>query len=115
TAPLVVSMASGSPTASLGKIAAATDGIALYFQQVPIDKDFVLSATATVTTVTFSNSQVGFGIMVRDAAWTDLSNASLLSSYVAVGPLKGNVPATAWQSFVRDTSASTQLTGTIVS
>jgi lysophospholipase L1-like esterase len=114
TAPLVVSMSSGSPTVSAGKIAAATDGIALYFQKVPIEKDFVLSATATVTTVTFSNTQVGFGLMVRDAAWTDVSDASLLSSYVAVGPLKGNVPATAWQSFIRDTSAPTQLTGTVV-
>jgi lysophospholipase L1-like esterase len=114
TAPLVVSMSSGSPTVSAGKIAAATDGIAFYFQQVPIDKDFVLSATATVTSVTFSNTQVGFGLMVRDAAWTDRSDASLLSSYVAVGPLKGNVPATAWSSFIRDISAPTQLTGTVV-
>ena len=115
TAPLVVSLTSGSPTVSAGKIAAATDGIAFYFQQVPIAKDFVLSATATVTSVTFSNSQVGFGLMVRDAAWTDVSDASLLSSYVAVGPLKGNAPAAAWQSFIRDTSAPTQLTGTVVS
>jgi lysophospholipase L1-like esterase len=114
TAPLVVSMSSGSPTAAAGKIAATTDGIAFYFQQVPIDKDFVLSATATVTTVTFSNSQVGFGLMVRDAAWVDVSDPSLLSSYVAAGPLKGNAPAAAWSSFVRDTSAPTQLTGTVV-
>ena len=77
TAPLVVSLTSGSPTVSAGKIAAATDGIAFYFQQVPIAEDFVLSATATVTSVTFSNSQVGFGLMVRDAAWTDVSDASL--------------------------------------
>ena len=115
TAPLVVSLTSGSPTVSAGKIAAATDGIAFYFRQVPIAKDFVLSATATVTSVTFSNSQVGFGLMVRDAAWTDTSDASLLSSYVAVGPLKGNAPASAWSSFIRDTSAPTQLTGTVVS
>ncbi|HLK88283.1 MAG TPA: carbohydrate esterase family 12 protein [Polyangia bacterium] len=114
TSPLVVSMSSGSPTVGAGKIAAATDGIAFYFQQVPIDKDFVLSATATVTSVTFSNSQVGFGLMVRDADWTDVSDPSLLSSYVAVGPLKGNAPATAWSSFIRDTSAPTQLTGTVV-
>jgi lysophospholipase L1-like esterase len=114
TSPLVVSMSSGSPTVAAGKIAAATDGIAFYFQQVPIAEDFVLSATATVTSVTFSNSQVGFGLMVRDAAWTDVSDASLLSSYVAVGPLKGNAPATAWSSFIRDTSAPTQLTGTVV-
>ena len=39
----------------------------------------------------------------------------MLSSYVAVGPLKGNAPATAWSSFIRDTSAPTQLTGTVVS
>jgi lysophospholipase L1-like esterase len=115
TSPLVVSMSSGSPTAAAGKIAATTDGIAFYFQQVPIDKDFVLSATATVTTVTFSNSQVGFGLMVRDAAWVDVSDPSLLSSYVAVGPLKGNAPAAAWSSFIRDTGAPTQLTGTTVS
>lgn len=113
--PLVVSLTSGSPTVSAGKIAAATDGIAFYFQQMPIDEDFVLSATATVTSVTFSNSQIGFGLTVRDAAWTDVSDASLLSSYVAVGPLKGNTPATAWSSFIRDTSAPTQLTGTVVS
>ena len=114
TSPLVVSMTSGSATVAAGKIAAATDGIAFYFQQVPIAEDFILSATATVTSVTYSNSQVGFGLMVRDAAWTDVSDASLLSSYVAVGPLKGNAPATAWSSFIRDTSAPTQLTGTEV-
>ncbi len=115
TSPLVVSMSSGSPTVSAGKIAATTDGIAFYFQPLPIAQDFVLSATATVTSVTFSNSQVGFGLMVRDAAWTDFSDPSLISSYVAVGPLKGNAPATAWSSFIRDTGASTQLTGTVVS
>jgi hypothetical protein len=113
--PLTVSMASGSPTAAAGKIAGATDGIAFYFQQVPVDKDFNLSATATVTSITESNSQVGFGLMVRDAAWTDVSDPSLLSSYVAVGTLRGNLPATAWSSFTRDTSAPTQLTGTVVS
>jgi lysophospholipase L1-like esterase len=112
--PLVVSMHSGTATTPAGKIAAATDGIAFYFQAVPIDKDFTLSATATVTSITYNNSQVGFGIMVRDAAWTDTSDASLISSYVAAGTLKGNAPATSWSSFIRDTSAGT-LTGTVVS
>jgi hypothetical protein len=113
-APLVVSMRSGTATAGAGKIAAATDGIAFYFQQVPIEKDFTLKATATVTSIVYNNSQVGFGLMVRDAAWTDTSDASLLSSYVAAGTLKGNNPAAAWSSFERDTSAPTQLTGTVV-
>jgi len=115
SSPLVVSMSSGNPTVAAGKISAATDGIAFYFQQVPIDKDFRLSATATVVSITQSNSQVGFGLMVRDAAWTDVSDPSLLSSYVAVGSLKGSSPGTSWSSFIRDTSASTQLTGTMVS
>jgi hypothetical protein len=110
----VVSMRSGTATAGAGKIAAATDGIAFYFQQVPIEKDFTLKATATVTSIVYNNSQVGFGLMVRDAAWTDTSDASLLSSYVAAGTLKGNNPAGAWSSFQRDTSAPTQLTGTVV-
>jgi lysophospholipase L1-like esterase len=112
--PLVVSMRSGTATTSAGKIAAATDGIAFYFQQVPIGKDFTLKATATVTSITYNNTQVGFGLMVRDAVWTDVSDASLLSSYVAAGTLKGSNPAAAWSSFQRDTSAPTQLTGTVV-
>jgi hypothetical protein len=53
--------------------------------------------------------------MVRDAAWVDRFDASLLSSYVACGSLKGNAPATAWSSFIRDTTDSPQLSGTIVS
>ena len=115
SAPLTVSMRSGTAATPAGKIAAATDGIAFYFQQIPIDKDFRLSATATVTSIAYSNSQVGFGLMVRDAAWMDISDASLLSSYVAAGVLKGNAPATAWSSFIRDTGAATQLTGTVIS
>lgn len=113
--PLVASLRSGTATTAAGKIAAATDGIAFYFQPVPIGKDFRLTATATVTSISYNNSQVGFGLMVRDATWTDVSDASLLSSYVAAGTLKGNNPATAWSSFMRDTSAPTQLTGTVVS
>ncbi|MET0793290.1 MAG: hypothetical protein ABW061_17345, partial [Polyangiaceae bacterium] len=114
-APLAVTVRSGSPAAAAGKIAAATEGIAFYFQQLPIAKDFTFSATATVTSITYNNSQVGFGLMVRDAAWVDLFDPSLISSYVAVGSLKGNAPATAWSSFLRDMSATPSLTGTVVS
>ena len=45
----------------------------------------------------------------------DTSDASLLSSYVAAGVLKGNTPASAWSSFIRDTGAATQLAGTTIS
>jgi lysophospholipase L1-like esterase len=113
--PLTVAMRSGTATTAAGKIASGTDGIAFDFQQVPIDKDFTLSATATVTSITYNNSQVGFGLMVRDAAWVDTFDPSLISSYVAAGSLKGNSPAAAWSSFIRDMSGSPQLTGTTVS
>jgi hypothetical protein len=112
--PLVVAVRSGSDVISAGKIASASDGLAFYFQSIPVEKDFTLSATATVKTITYNNSQVGFGLMVRDAVWIDVSDITLLSSYVACGPLKGNSPANAWSSFARDTGAATQLTGTPV-
>jgi lysophospholipase L1-like esterase len=115
SAPLAVDMRSGTATTASGKIAAGTDGIAFYFQQVPIEKDFSLTATATVTSITYNNSQVGFGLMVRDAAWTDTFDPSLISSYVAAGTLKGNAPAAAWSSFVRDMTAAPTLSGTTVS
>ena len=114
TDPLVVTVRSGSDVISAGKIAAASDGLAFYFQAIPVEKDFTLSATATVKSITYNNSQVGFGLMVRDAVWMDVSDITLFSSYVACGPLKGNTPASAWSSFTRDTGAATQLTGTPV-
>ncbi|MGC4094584.1 MAG: hypothetical protein QM756_43045 [Polyangiaceae bacterium] len=110
-----MSLRSGTDTIAVGKIAAGTDGLAYYFQGVPIEKDFTFSATATVTSITYNNSQVGFGLMVRDAAWVDTFSPSLISSYVVSGSLKGSSPASAWSSFVRDMSAATQLTGTTVS
>jgi hypothetical protein len=113
--PLTVTMRSGTTTGAVGKISAATDGIAYYFQQVPVLTDFQFSATATVTSITYNNSQVGFGLMVRDAAWMDTFDSSLISSYVACGTLKGSSPATAWSAFSRDTTAATQLTGKVVS
>jgi hypothetical protein len=113
--PRAVSLRSGTEAGPVGKIASTTDGIAYYFQQIPLDQDFTLSATATVSFITFNNSQVGFGLMVRDAVWVDQFNPAFLSSYVACGTLKGNTPASAWSSFIRDTTANPQLSGTTVS
>lgn len=83
----VVSMRSGTLEKSAGKIASSSDGMGVYFQQIPSSDNFTLSATATIKSIA-SNDQVSFGLIVRDAIWIDKFDASLLSSYVAAGPLK---------------------------
>lgn len=82
-----VYMRSGTEEKSAGKIASTSDGIAVYFQKVDSKKDFTLSVTATVKSIT-SNNQVSFGLMVRDGIWIDIFDASLVTSYVTAGPLK---------------------------
>jgi len=104
-----LTMRSGKKESAAGKIASTSDGIAMYFQKVPSDKNFTFSATATIKNIT-SNNQVSFGLMVRDAVWMDTFDASLISSYVAAGPLKITAGDGAYySSFNRifDTSAKT--------
>jgi len=112
-----VTMRSGTTTTSAGKISSTTDGLAMYFQKLPINTNFTFTATATVNSIT-SNDQVSFGLMVRDAIWIDTFDASLVSSYVAVGPLKITKGANAYSSFTRvyDTVNKTSTMGyTLVS
>ncbi len=71
---------------SAGKIASGSDGLAFYFQQIPADKDFTLSATATVLNAT-KNNQVSFGLMVRDDVHIDKYDNQVKSDYVAAGAL----------------------------
>ncbi len=84
-----VNMHSGSKDTktSAGKIAAGSDGIAMYFQQIPADKDFTFTATAKVNGVA-KNNQVSFGLMVRDDIHIDKYDNTIKSDYVACGPLK---------------------------
>lgn len=66
----------------------ATEGIAYYYQAVPTDADFELSATATVDAWT-ANGQVSFGIMLRNQVYENVSDAVYSTGeYVAVGALK---------------------------
>jgi len=82
-----VTMRSGTIDKASGKISSTSDGVAMYFQKIPADKNFTLSATAKIKNIA-GNNQVSFGLMVRDAVWIDTFDASLISSYVAAGPLK---------------------------
>ena len=70
-----------------GKIASASDGIAFYFQQIPANADFEISAKAKVNFI-LKNGQVAFGLMCRDDVIIDKYDNSICSNYVACGPVK---------------------------
>lgn len=80
-----------------GKIASGSDGLAFYFQQIPVNKDFTISAIATVMNAT-KNNQVSFGLMVRDDVHIDKYDNQVKSDYVAAGCLKLAKGEGAWTS-----------------
>ena len=69
-----------------GKISAVTDGIAMYYRKIDVNKNFRLSAKVRVNKV-FSNDQVSFGLMVRDDCYIDREMPDILGDYVAAAPL----------------------------
>lgn len=69
-----------------GKIAAVSDGIAMYYREVPVDKNFVLKAKARINDY-FLNDQVSFGLMARDDMYIDVVTPDILGDYVAAAPL----------------------------
>lgn len=83
----------------VGKIAAKSDGIAMYYQAVPADRNFTLSADVTITKLD-PNNQASFGLMVRDDIYLDTVIKDTLGDYVAAGPLMlgSNDP---WNCFAR--------------
>ncbi len=70
----------------VGKISASTDGIAMYYQAIPADRNFVLSADVTIYHLD-PNNQASFGLMVRDDIYLDTVTSDTLGDYVAAGPL----------------------------
>ena len=74
-----------------GKISSSSDGIAYYFNQVPKDANFEITATATVETFD-ANNQVSFGVMLRDDVHPYLHGIEYgVGDYVAVGALDQNM------------------------
>lgn len=73
-----------------GKISGgAGDGIAMYFQKLEKETNFVLEATANITTIDNTNNQVGVGLMVRDDMYIDKHlSAKITGNYVACGQTK---------------------------
>lgn len=70
-----------------GKVAATADGIVMYYYQVPVGSNFVLSAKATVNSLDLTNSQVAFGLMARDDMYIDKYDKAIASDYVVAGSL----------------------------
>jgi lipopolysaccharide export system protein LptA len=68
-----------------GKIAGSSEGIAYYYQEIPKDTNFELTATVQVDAWE-ANNQVSFGLMLRGEV-LDNESGSHTSDYVALGAL----------------------------
>ncbi len=90
-----------------GKIAASTDGFAMYYYKVPVDSNFKLTANATINAYDV-NDQVSFGLIARDDMYIDSYINTTMGDYVAAAPLKLKAQAPIWNSFARKSGALTQ-------
>lgn len=70
----------------VGKISSSNEGIAMYYQAIPANKNFTLTADVKINKLV-PNNQVSFGLMVRDDIYLDLPADETLGDYVAAGPL----------------------------
>lgn len=70
----------------VGKISTPNEGLAMYYQAIPADRNFTLTADVKINKLV-SNNQVSFGLMVRDDIYLDLTANETLGDYVAAGPL----------------------------
>lgn len=90
---------SGIRNLEVGKIAQGSDGIAMYYQAVPADRNFTLSADVSINRLNNSN-QNSFGLMVRDDVYLDTVLNDTLGDYVAAGPLMLS-SSQPWNCFAR--------------
>ncbi len=90
------------------KFESGADGFAAAFMQVDINKNFTISANVKVKTVNsgLSNSQGGFGIMLRDDILVDTREDALASNYVAAGLLNKKAPIFSRESGTLTSSGS---------
>ena len=86
-------------TQQVGGIEQGSDGIAMYYREVPSSANFILSADVTINAYNASvlNS---FGLMVRDDIYLDTVVNDTLGDYVAAGQLQLS-SASPWNCFAR--------------
>ncbi|MDO4300661.1 MAG: hypothetical protein Q4D26_04620 [Clostridia bacterium] len=70
-------------TGSKGKIQSSSDGLVMYFKEIPANQNFTLTATAVVNAYT-PTQQTGFGLICRDNVFTGSSSATK-TDWAAVG------------------------------
>lgn len=70
-----------------GKIASSEDGLVMYYYQIPVGKQFKLTAKATVNALGEKNmNQIAFGLMARDDMYVDTARSpGYNSNYVVAG------------------------------
>ncbi len=71
-------------TGNNGKIAGGSDGLMLYYTQLPAGTSFTLTAKAKINNFD-TNNQVSFGLMARDDLYIDTRIAETMGDYVAAG------------------------------
>ncbi len=77
--------------ANYGKIAAASDGLAMYYYRIPATSIFTLKADAKVNTLYTGNSQGFFGLMARDDMYIGAdASVTVNSNYVVAGSLSSD-------------------------
>ncbi|TCK98605.1 Ig-like protein group 3 [Natranaerovirga hydrolytica] len=68
-----------------GKIAGSSDGLAMYYKEVPADVNFIISAKAQIVDYSINN-QVAFGLMIRDEVLINESAGNTFGTdYIAAG------------------------------
>ena len=86
-----------------GKITSTADGIAFAFQQIPLSKNFTLTAKAKILTVFAGKNQAGFGLMLRDDCYTP-NKTAVSTNYVASG-LYADTSSSCVANWKRESSA----------
>lgn len=71
----------------------------MYYQAVPSNRNFTLSADMTINSFG-KNNQASFGLMVRDDVYLDTILNDTLGDYVAAGPLMLG-SSSPWNCFAR--------------
>ncbi|MGN0158842.1 MAG: hypothetical protein ACI39W_06865, partial [Brotaphodocola sp.] len=70
-----------------GKVASGSEGMMMYYVQLPAGTAFTLTADAKINSLT-ANDQVSFGLMARDDMYIDTSVSKTMGDYVAAGTRK---------------------------
>jgi lysophospholipase L1-like esterase len=72
-------------TSQNGKITGSTLGTSLVFTQLPVSRNFTLTAEAKVIKAVAGKTQAGFGLMLRDDCYIPTNDKSIASNLVTAG------------------------------